>query len=92
MARLALAVRRTRVGRAMESAIGAFIPSSVASGEWRGLDEFRGVRVAHDDPAMARPTRVRRTAKAKRAIAGEEMDGPSFAAGPKGPIASLCPA
>jgi tetratricopeptide (TPR) repeat protein len=53
MARLALAVRRTRVGRAMESAIGAVLPSVAASGEWRGLDEFRGVRVAHDDPAVA---------------------------------------
>lgn len=52
MARLALAVRRTRVGRAVESAIGALLPSAGASGEWRGLDEFRGVRVAHDDPAL----------------------------------------
>ena len=49
LARLALAVRRTRVGRAVESALTSIRP---ASGVWRGLDEFRGVRVAHDDPSL----------------------------------------
>ena len=72
VARLALAVRRTRVGRAMESAIGAVIPSSVASGEWRGLDEFRGVRVAHDDPAMV--GMLRNTEENFRAITRMALD------------------
>ena len=53
LARLALAVRRTRVGRAVEAALSSVRPSAGgASGVWRGLDEFRGVRVAHDDPAL----------------------------------------
>jgi tetratricopeptide (TPR) repeat protein len=72
MARLALAVRRTRVGRAMESAIGAVLPSAVAFGEWRGLDEFRGVRVAQDDQAMA--GMLRNTEENFRAITRMALD------------------
>jgi tetratricopeptide (TPR) repeat protein len=49
LARAALAVRRTRTGRAIESLLAAMAPSAAP---WQGLDEFRGVRVAHDDPAL----------------------------------------
>ena len=72
LARLALAVRRTRVGRAVESAIGAVSSSAEPSGEWRGLDEFRGVRVAHDDPAMA--GMLRNTEENFRAITRMALD------------------
>jgi len=72
LARLALAVRRTRVGRAVESAIGTVSPPSASSGEWRGLDEFRGVRVAHDDPAMA--GMLRNTEENFRAITRMALD------------------
>ena len=72
LARLALAVRRTRVGRAVESAIGAVSPSAPGLEEWRGLDEFRGVRVAQDDPAMA--GMLRNTEENFRAITRMALD------------------
>ncbi len=49
LARAALAVRRTRTGRAIESLLGALGPSAAP---WQGLNEFRDVRVSHDDPAL----------------------------------------
>jgi lysophospholipase L1-like esterase len=53
LARLALAVRRTRIGRAVEAVLTSVSPAAGgAAGVWRGLDEFRDVRVAHDDPAL----------------------------------------
>ena len=54
LARLSLAVRNTRTGRAMESAIDA-AARAMSSGEeksWKGLDEHRNARVAADDPAL----------------------------------------
>ena len=72
LARLALAVRRTRVGRAVESAIGAVSASASSSGGWQGLDEFRGVRVAHDDPAVA--GMLRNTQENFRAITRMALD------------------
>jgi tetratricopeptide (TPR) repeat protein len=44
-------VRRTHTGRAVESFLGLFGGRTIAA-PWRGLDEFRGVQVAHDDPAL----------------------------------------
>jgi len=52
LSRLSLAVRRTHAGRAIESAIGLFAPKSIPPQQWRGLDEFRGVSVTNDDPAL----------------------------------------
>jgi len=52
LARAALAVRRTRVGRAVESALAAVSPPAAGDEGWQGLNEFRGLRVAHDDPAL----------------------------------------
>jgi tetratricopeptide (TPR) repeat protein len=72
LARLALAVRRTRVGRAVESAIGAVSPSGRESEGWRGLDEFRGVRVAQDDPALE--AMLRNTEENFRAITRMALD------------------
>lgn len=51
LARWSLAVRRTHVGRVVEEFLGLFGSAPPAPG-WRGLDEFRGVEVAHDDPAL----------------------------------------
>lgn len=51
VARWSLAVRRTHVGRAVEEFLGLFGGAAPVQG-WRGLDEFRGVEVAHDDPAL----------------------------------------
>jgi len=51
LTRLSLAVRRTHTGRAMESFLGLFAGKE-STQPWRGLDEFRGVQVAHDDPAL----------------------------------------
>ena len=51
LTRLSLAVRRTHTGRAVESFLGLFAGKSSPQ-PWRGLDEFRGVQVAHDDPAL----------------------------------------
>ena len=71
-ARWALALRRTRIGQAVASSIGAVLPSADASGGWRGLDEFRGVRVACDDPAL---TGLRRnTEENLRAITRMALD------------------
>ncbi|MEX1045111.1 MAG: tetratricopeptide repeat protein [Chthoniobacterales bacterium] len=53
LARSALAVRRTHTGRAVESFLGLFAGKE-APPPWRGLDEFRGVNVLHDDPALDR--------------------------------------
>jgi len=52
LSRLALAVRRTHTGRAVESFLGLFSGKAGAPDPWRGLNEFRGVQVAHDDPAL----------------------------------------
>lgn len=49
--RFSLAVRRTHTGRAVESLLGLF-GGKQSPQPWRGLDEFRGVQVAHDDPAL----------------------------------------
>lgn len=51
LARLALAVRKTRTGQALERLLDSLGPS-FGKTSWKGLDEFRGVRVAHDDPAL----------------------------------------
>ena len=51
LTRLSLAVRRTHTGRAVESFLGLFAGKQTTQ-PWRGLDEFRGVQVAHDDPAL----------------------------------------
>ena len=51
LSRLSLAVRRTHTGRAVESFLGLFAGKETPQ-QWRGLDEFRGVSVAHDDPAL----------------------------------------
>lgn len=51
LTRLSLAVRRTHTGRAVESFLGLFVGKPDPQ-PWRGLDEFRGVQVAHDDPAL----------------------------------------
>jgi lysophospholipase L1-like esterase len=51
LTRLSLAVRRTHTGRAVESFLGLFA-GKTSPQPWRGLDEFRGVQVAHDDPAL----------------------------------------
>ena len=51
LTRLSLAVRRTHTGRAVESFLGLFAGKPDPA-PWRGLDEFRGVQVAHDDPAL----------------------------------------
>ena len=51
LTRAALAVRRTHTGRAVESFLGLFAGKPDPQ-PWRGLDEFRGVQVAHDDPAL----------------------------------------
>jgi tetratricopeptide (TPR) repeat protein/lysophospholipase L1-like esterase len=53
LSRLSLALRRTHTGRAVESLPG-FFAGKQAPPPWRGLDEFRGVQVAHDDPALDR--------------------------------------
>ena len=53
LSRLALAVRRTHTGRAVESFLGLFGEKQTPQ-PWRGLDEFRGVNVPHDDPALDR--------------------------------------
>ena len=52
LARAALAVRRTHVGTAVARSIAAITPSAASSGRWQGLDEFLGVRIPHDDPAL----------------------------------------
>ena len=52
LSRLSLAVRRTHTGRAIESALALFARKSGPPQQWRGLDEFRGVSVANDDPAL----------------------------------------
>jgi hypothetical protein len=44
-------VRRTHTGRAVESFLGVFAGKETPA-QWRGLDEFRGVSVANDDPAL----------------------------------------
>ncbi len=51
LSRLSLAVRRTHTGRAVESFLRLFAGKERPQ-QWRGLDEFRGVSVAHDDPAL----------------------------------------
>ena len=51
LTRLSLAVRRTHTGRAVESFLGLFARKGDPQ-PWRGLDEFRGVQIAHDDPAL----------------------------------------
>ena len=51
LTRLSLAVRRTYTGRAVESLLGLFAGKQAAQ-PWRGLDEFRGVQVVHDEPAL----------------------------------------
>ncbi len=50
--RLASAVQRTHTGRAVERFLGVFGGAGRAAEGWRGLDEFDGVRVAFDDPAL----------------------------------------
>lgn len=52
LTRAALAVRRTHVGRAVEAVMASLTPSSADAGAWRGLDEFQGVRIPHDDPQL----------------------------------------
>ena len=51
LSRLSLAVRRTHTGRAVGSFLGPFAGKQTPA-QWRGLDEFRGVSVANDDPAL----------------------------------------
>jgi lysophospholipase L1-like esterase len=51
LARLALAVRKTRIGQALERLVDSLGPS-FGKTPWKGLEEFQGVRVAHDDPAL----------------------------------------
>ena len=51
LTRLSLAVRRTHTGRAVETFLGLFAGKQDPQ-PWRGLNEFRGVQVAHDDPAL----------------------------------------
>ena len=51
LSRLSLAVRRTHTGRAVGSFLGLFAGKQTPA-QWRGLDEFRGVSVANDDPAL----------------------------------------
>jgi lysophospholipase L1-like esterase len=56
MVRLSMAVRNTRTGRALESAIssiGGFFGGR-ADKRWRGLDEHEQSRMAFDDPALER--------------------------------------
>jgi tetratricopeptide (TPR) repeat protein len=53
LSRLSLAVRRTHTGRAVESFLALFANKSGPPQQWRGLDEFHGVSVANDDPALA---------------------------------------
>lgn len=65
LTRLSLAIRRTRVGRAIESLLASF--SGETPPAWQGLDEFRGVRVAYDDPAL--DAMLRQTEKNFRDIA-----------------------
>ncbi|MFM8683188.1 MAG: tetratricopeptide repeat protein [Chthoniobacterales bacterium] len=52
LSRLSLAVRRTHTGRAIESVLGLFARNSGPPQQWRGLDEFRGVSVSNDNPAL----------------------------------------
>ena len=51
LSRLSLAVRRTHTGRAVGSFLGLFAGKQTPA-QWLGLDEFRGVSVANDDPAL----------------------------------------
>ena len=51
LTRWSLGVRRTHTGRAIESFLDLFTGQETPP-PWRGLDEFRGVEVAHDDPAL----------------------------------------
>ena len=54
MARLSMAVRNTRAGRAMESAMGALGQHIFGRGSdrWKGLDEHKESQLAADDPAL----------------------------------------
>lgn len=54
MARLSMTVRNTRVGRAMESSIGALGPHVFGGGgeRWRGLDEHKESQLEAGDPAL----------------------------------------
>jgi tetratricopeptide (TPR) repeat protein/lysophospholipase L1-like esterase len=71
LTRLSLAVRRTHTGRAIESFLGLFRGRATAP-PWRGLDEFRGVQVAHDDPAL--DTMLANTEANFRAIVRRALD------------------
>jgi len=54
LARLSLAVRNTRTGRAMESIIDTAARAMAGDEEksWQGLDEHRDARLAADDPSL----------------------------------------